>query len=343
MTNTKSRILETGDNQVSYPYRLHVSNKKTGRGWALGIDIVKYKSQIDYITAHSLGTVIKCVNYLSGTNGVPDREGMGYGNYIILRHSDTLCTVYAHLEKVYVREGDTVMPGTRIGLMGNTGSSHGAHLHWELRNYKSPIKTSSSLNDERLFTWLDPTRYINASLPIRKKYSGFIDNISGSSVSGWLWNGIDDAAEYATVRLLRSGTVVKTFSGKASSYRSDLAVSGKGNGYHAYDIHIDSSTLPSGTYTVDVIAPDGTVLGYSSPDAPGTINVSARSYTPGSAFRLSSVPVYNAETGPSIGVRSGTYYIHSLPVSNGRIRMTNLISRVGKPGQVSFWMEISKL
>ena len=97
MTNTKSRILETGDNQVSYPYHLHVSNKKNGRGWALGIDIVKYKSQIDYITAHSLGTVIKCVNYLSGTNGVPDREGMGYGNYIILRHSDTLCTVYAHL------------------------------------------------------------------------------------------------------------------------------------------------------------------------------------------------------------------------------------------------------
>ena len=39
--NTKSRILETGDNQVSYPYHLHVSNKKTGRGWALGIDIVK--------------------------------------------------------------------------------------------------------------------------------------------------------------------------------------------------------------------------------------------------------------------------------------------------------------
>ena len=93
--NTKSRILETGDNQVSYLYRLHVSNKKSGRGWALGIDIVKYKSQIDYITAHSLGTVIKCVNYLSGTNGVPDREGMGYGNYIILRHSDKLCTVYA--------------------------------------------------------------------------------------------------------------------------------------------------------------------------------------------------------------------------------------------------------
>lgn len=122
-----------------------------------------------------------------------------------------------------------------------------------------------------------------------------------------------------------------------------MAVSGKGNGYHAYDIHIDSSTLPSGTYTVDVIAPDGTVLGYSSPDAPGTINVSARSYTPGSACRLSSVPVYNAETGPSIGARSGTYYIHSLPVSNGRIRMTNLISRVGKPGQVSFWVEISRL
>ena len=341
--NTKSRILETGDNQISYPYNLHVSNKKNGRGWAIGIDIVKYKSQIDYITAHSLGTVIKCVDYLSGTNGVPDREGMGYGNYIILRHSDTLCTVYAHLEKVYVKEGDTVMPGTRIGLMDNTGSSRGAHLHLELRDYKSPIKTSSSLNNEQLFTWLDPTRYINASLPICKKYSGFIDSISTSGVSGWLWNGIDDVAEYATVRLLRLGKVVKTFSGKASAYRSDLAVSGKGNGHHAYDVRIDLSTLPSGTYTVDVIAPDGTVLGYSTPDSPHTITVPTRVFSPGSAFRLSSVPVYNAETGPSIGTRSGTYYIHSLPISNGRIRMTNLRSRVGKPGQVSFWVEAGKL
>ncbi len=341
--NTKSRILETGANQVSYPYALHVANKKSGRGWALGIDIVKYKSMTDYITAHSLGTVIKCVDYLSGTNGVPDREGMGYGNYIILRHTDTLCTVYAHLEKVYVKEGDTVMPGSRIGLMGNTGSSRGAHLHWEIRNYTSPVSRGSSLHDERLYTWLDPTNYINASLPVRKKYTGFIDSVSASNVSGWLWNGIDDVAEYVTVRLLRSGAVVKTFSGKASAYRSDLAASGKGNGYHAYDIHINSSTLPSGTYTVDAIAPDGTVLEYSSPDAPHTINISTRTFTPGGAFRLSAVPVYNAETGPSIGTRSGTYYIHSLPVSNGRIRMTNLISRVGKPGQVSFWVEVNKL
>lgn len=63
----------------------------------------------------------------------------------------------------------------------------------------------------------------------------------------------------------------------------------------------------------------------------------------GTKYTLNNTPVYGTEKGPSIGKRSGTYYTWDGTVRNGRIRMTNSLSRVGMPGQVSFWVELSKL
>lgn len=56
----------------------------------------------------------------------------GYGNVVILRHSNGVETVYGHASKVLVREGQTVAPGDAIGLVGNTGHSFGSHLHLEV-------------------------------------------------------------------------------------------------------------------------------------------------------------------------------------------------------------------
>lgn len=63
----------------------------------------------------------------------------------------------------------------------------------------------------------------------------------------------------------------------------------------------------------------------------------------GSEHALYNVPAYGTEKGPSIGRRSGTYYVWDNTVRNGRIRMTNSPARVGKAGQVSFWVEVNKL
>lgn len=57
----------------------------------------------------------------------------GYGNIVILRHTNGLETFYGHLSAFKVKEGDWVNAGDVIALGGNTGRSTGPHLHFETR------------------------------------------------------------------------------------------------------------------------------------------------------------------------------------------------------------------
>ena len=63
----------------------------------------------------------------------------------------------------------------------------------------------------------------------------------------------------------------------------------------------------------------------------------------GTSYTLTDAPVYSSESGVAIGKRSGTYYTWDSVIKNGRIRMTNSASRVGIPGQVSFWTDVKSL
>ena len=60
-------------------------------------------------------------------------ERRGYGNYVILRHTNGLETVYGHLSKFLVEPDQYVKAGDPIALGGNTGRSTGPHLHFETR------------------------------------------------------------------------------------------------------------------------------------------------------------------------------------------------------------------
>lgn len=53
-----------------------------------------------------------------------------YGYWIMLNHGNGLRTLYCHTSKFYVKEGDKVKQGQTIALMGSTGNSTGAHLHF---------------------------------------------------------------------------------------------------------------------------------------------------------------------------------------------------------------------
>ena len=55
------------------------------------------------------------------------------GNAVILDHGRGIFTGYWHLSEFRVKPGQIVKRGDILGLVGNTGLSTGAHLHWEMR------------------------------------------------------------------------------------------------------------------------------------------------------------------------------------------------------------------
>lgn len=89
------------------------------------------------------------IEVVSAANGkVIERkyDPMGFGNYIVIRHSYGFATKYAHLDNVYVEEGDSVTQGQKIGTMGNTGLSTGPHLHFEVRIGSQVVDPERFLN-----------------------------------------------------------------------------------------------------------------------------------------------------------------------------------------------------
>ena len=80
--------------------------------------------------ANSKGTPIKAA--ATGTVIYTGYKG-GYGNLVIIAHTSSIQTYYAHCSKILVNEGQTVNQGDTISLVGSTGNSTGPHLHFEVR------------------------------------------------------------------------------------------------------------------------------------------------------------------------------------------------------------------
>ena len=97
----------------------------SGFGWRWG----RIHSGIDIggpIGTPILAAASGVVEYSSWNDG-------GYGNMIDIRHADGTITRYAHMNELYVKEGQNVSQGQTIGAMGSTGFSTGSHLHFEIR------------------------------------------------------------------------------------------------------------------------------------------------------------------------------------------------------------------
>jgi septal ring factor EnvC (AmiA/AmiB activator) len=62
----------------------------------------------------------------------------GYGQLIVLDHGEGYYTVYAHAAEILVKQGDRVVKGQPIGLVGDTGSVSGSQLYFEVRHRGRP-------------------------------------------------------------------------------------------------------------------------------------------------------------------------------------------------------------
>lgn len=111
----------------------------------------------------------------------------GYGNVVVVIHPNGLETVYAHLSKIKVKEGDIILSGQTIGLGGNTGHSFGSHLHFELR-YKG-----YALNPETIISFTENNLY-HHTITIKNTKTNLYAFPSNSNVhhvnKGESWNAI---------------------------------------------------------------------------------------------------------------------------------------------------------
>ena len=88
------------------------------------------------VTASRAGTVVHVTNGCNPTSSWGC--GGGFGNHVIIAHPGGLATVYAHLSTVATGSGQQVGAGQTIGGIGNSGSSYGAHVHFEVREAGVP-------------------------------------------------------------------------------------------------------------------------------------------------------------------------------------------------------------
>jgi murein DD-endopeptidase MepM/ murein hydrolase activator NlpD len=108
----------------------------TRQGKHKGIDIA---GKIDTpVLAVDDGTVVK--SYYSNT----------YGNVVFIKHPSNFVTVYAHLNKRIVTQGQMIKQGEIIGNMGRTGQATGTHLHFETHQVEWRYDKKYALDPEKL-------------------------------------------------------------------------------------------------------------------------------------------------------------------------------------------------
>ena len=136
LINVTVPVLQRGIHYMTSPFGMRTLNGK--KEFHYGIDLVSYLdgcTTIDYIIAYADGTVI--------ANRYDDERGY----YITIDHG-SFRTWYQHMRYASILQvGQPVKKGWVVGLMGNTGKSTGAHLHFGV---------------EKDGSWVDPMPYLTA-------------------------------------------------------------------------------------------------------------------------------------------------------------------------------------
>ncbi len=102
-----------------------------------GFDLVLRRPHMGLDIAAPRGTPIQASH-----DGIVIYAGSGfhgYGKLVMIEFGERWATLYSHLSKINVREGQWVKRGQKVGVIGRTGRATGVHLHYEIRYHRQAI------------------------------------------------------------------------------------------------------------------------------------------------------------------------------------------------------------
>ena len=158
------RVLEKGNCEVTQGY----SNNHNA------IDIVGSGYTLDNVVAHTNGKVIFCQDGYGNAKG--STGNASYGNCVKIDHGNGFYTLYAHMLKgLFVKNGQAVKAGQKLGYMSDSGNAYGSHLHFEV------WKDGRRIN---------PTEYLNKDLYTEETKKS-VDELAKEVIDGKWGNGAD--------------------------------------------------------------------------------------------------------------------------------------------------------
>lgn len=112
---------------ITLPDGTYYNHKGIDLGW-------RTDETQNLVYANCWGTVIKTLDGVDKG----DPTGGGWGNYVLVKHPNGMCSRYAHLQKgLRVSEGTEVDESSVLGVMGDSGTVTARHLHFEVQNNES--------------------------------------------------------------------------------------------------------------------------------------------------------------------------------------------------------------
>lgn len=189
------------------------TTRSSHRPSALSIDFNRAADSGDLLVAAAAGRVSR----------VADTGRTSYGRYVIIDHGTGYSTLYAHLQSVWISNGQQVDQGTIVGLVGATGGVSGAHLHFEER-----------LNGTVRHPYFHQTRYVFG------RTTASLNCVDVPATGDWNGDKIDDLAVFR--RGAATGTFIKQIPGGTQKVvygrGSDTPVTGDWNGDGKSDVGV---------------------------------------------------------------------------------------------------------
>lgn len=127
----------------------------SGYGWRLSLftEGMQYHSGIDLASVWNAKIIAPADGIVIEAWPSPDSYWKGHeilGGMLRIKHMNGFETVYGHMAKLYVHEGDTVERGQTIGVIGDTGRAKGRHLHYEVWKGGSVVNPIDYLSSNRI-------------------------------------------------------------------------------------------------------------------------------------------------------------------------------------------------